>query len=114
MITNKRRMKTKSAAVLLLEDLAGGTLTLGRLLSSIRIGEGASQTEFAKILGISKAHLCDVEKDRRSVSPIRASLWAKKLGYDPEQFIELSIQGDLHKNGLRYTVTIRPSDSRAS
>jgi transcriptional regulator with XRE-family HTH domain len=109
MTTEKKNRTAKSDAVTFLEKLAGGPLTFGRLMASIRLGEDESQTEFAKHLGISKAHLCDVEKDRRSVSPVRASQWAKKLGYDPEQFIELSIQSDLHKNGLRYTVKISPS-----
>jgi len=108
MPTDTKRKKNKSTAVGLLEDLAGGPLTLGRLLASIRLSEEISQTEFARRLGVSKAHLCDVEKDRRVVSAIRASKWAKKLGYDPEQFIELSIQGELQKNGLRYTVKISP------
>lgn len=113
MTTEKKKLKPRSRAVTLLEELTGGPLTLGRLLAAIRLGDDITQTDFARKLKISKAHLCDIEKDRRSVSPLRASQWAKKLGYDPEQFIELSIQGDLEKNGLRYTVKLTPR-ARAS
>jgi len=108
MPTKKKKTATKSSAVRFLEDVAGGALTFGRLLAAIRLGEESSQTEFAKSLGISKAHLCDIEKDRRGVSALRASEWARKLGYDAEQFIELAVQSDLLKNGLNYSVKIKP------
>jgi transcriptional regulator with XRE-family HTH domain len=109
-MTTSRRQK-RSVTVAYLERLAGAPLTFGRLLSAIRQGDGHTQVEFAKMLGISKAHLCDVEKDRRSVSVVRASKWAKTLGYGPEQFIELSLQGELVKNGLPYSVKISPLKS---
>lgn len=105
---NIKGKSKKSSAVSFLEDLTGGPLSLGRLVAAIRLGEEETQSEFSKRLGVSKAHLCDVEKDRRIVSPIRASQWAKKLGYDPEQFIELALQGELRKFGLSYKVTIKP------
>ena len=105
---NTRKPSKKSAAVNLLENLAGGPLSLGRLIAAIRAGEEMTQAEFAGRLGISKAHLCDVEKDRRIVSPVRANQWAKKLGYDPEQFIELALQGELLKCGLSYKVSVLP------
>jgi transcriptional regulator with XRE-family HTH domain len=102
----KRRKTVKSDAVKFLEKISGGPLTFGRLLNSIRLGDDISQVDFAKTLGISKAHLCDVEKDRRIVSPARAWAWGKKLGYAPEQFIELAIQASLEKDGLRYKVKL--------
>jgi transcriptional regulator with XRE-family HTH domain len=105
MSTDKRPQR--SDAVAFLEELAGGPLTFGRLLSSIRQGEGATLVAFANKLGVSKAHLCDVEKDRRVVSVSRASAWAKKLGYDPEQFIALAIQTELRQAGLSYQVSLK-------
>ena len=105
---NIKKASKKSAAVSLLENISGGPLSLGRLIAAIRLGEEITQTEFARRLGVSKAHLCDVEKDRRIVSPIRANQWAKKLGYDPEQFIELALQGELLKCGLSYQVSVKP------
>jgi hypothetical protein len=68
---------SKSDAVKFLEQAAGGALTLGRLLYSIRRSDDISQVEFAKTLGISKSHRCDLEKERRLVSPARAWAWGK-------------------------------------
>jgi transcriptional regulator with XRE-family HTH domain len=106
MTTSNRKTKKTSDAVSFLENLTGGALTLGRLLYAIRMGEALSQAAFAKKLGVSKAHICDVEKDRRVVSPARAQLWAKKLGYSPEQFVELALQASLKKEGLNYKVKL--------
>ena len=105
---NIKKASKKSAAVSMLESISGGPLTFGRLIAAIRVGEEITQTDFARRLGVSKAHLCDVEKDRRIVSPIRANQWAKKLGYDPEQFIEFALQGELLKCGLSYQVSVKP------
>ena len=100
------RTRKVSRAVRLLEDVAGGPLTLGRLLNAIRVGDEISQTAFAKTLGVSKAHLCDIEKDRRIVGPARAYRWAKKLGYSTEQFVELAVAGALKKDGLKFYVKV--------
>jgi DNA-binding transcriptional regulator YiaG len=58
--------RKKSAAMKFLEDITGGPLSLGKFLQSIRLGEELSQVEFAGQLGISKSHLCDIEKDASS------------------------------------------------
>lgn len=107
-MTTSRRHKP-SVTVAYLEKMAGGPLTFGRLIIAIRQAEELTQVEFAKMLGISRAHLCDIEKDRRNVSAARASKWARKLGYGAEQFIELSLEGELLKNGLHYQVKISPT-----
>ncbi len=96
----------KSDAVRFLEKLAGGPLTFGRMLRSIRLGEELSQTDFAGRLGVSKAHLCDIEKGRRTVGPARAWAWGKKLGYPPEQFVELALEASLANDGLKYKVKL--------
>lgn len=92
-----------------LEKLNKGPLSLGQLINSIRLGEECSQVNFADILGISKSHLCDIEKGRKTVSPQKAAEYATTLGYSPEQFIRLAIQDDLAKAGLSYKVDIRAS-----
>jgi hypothetical protein len=66
----------KSDAVKFLEKLAGGPLTLGRLLRSIRLGEEMTLKSFSKLLGVSLHHLSDIENDRRVVSPERAAKFA--------------------------------------
>lgn len=83
-----------------------GPLTLGKLIWAARRCDEIPQKEFAKKLGITKSHLCDIEKGRKSVSPERAVHFAKKLGYPPEQFVSLALQDLLRAAGLRYTVKL--------
>ena len=99
-------MKNTSRAMRALEKIAGGPLTLGGAIESIRVGEGLSQTECAKKLGVSKSHLCDVEKDRKVVSPERAAKWAKIMGYPEAVLVKLAIQAELNAAGLKYKVEI--------
>ena len=84
--------KQKSEAVKFLEKVTGGSLTLARLLNSIRRSEDETLEEFSKRLGVSRQHLCDIEKERKVVSPERAAKFAKILGYSKEQFVALALQ----------------------
>ena len=81
----------KSDAMKVLEKIAGGPLTLGQAIASIRKSEELPQGECARTLGISKSHLCDVEKGRKTVSPERAARWAKTLGYPESVLVRLAI-----------------------
>lgn len=101
-----RRKRRSSDAMAFLEKLTGGPITLARLLRSIREGESMTQTEFAESLGISKQHLSHIENGRKVVSPERAARWALVLGYSEAQFVRLALQDELHRAGLRYTVTV--------
>jgi transcriptional regulator with XRE-family HTH domain len=98
--------RKKSAAMKFLEDITGGPLSLGKFLQSIRLGEELSQVEFAGQLGISKSHLCDIEKGRKLVSPERAAIFAKILKYSSEQFVRLALQDQVEKAGLKFKVKI--------
>lgn len=103
-----RRVKErKSEAMKLLEKLTGGPLTLGRAIESVRKSEDLSQDECARKLGVSKSHLCDVEKGRKIVSPERAAKWARILGYPESVLVRLAIQGELDAAGLKYKVEIK-------
>jgi transcriptional regulator with XRE-family HTH domain len=102
----RKATQRKSDAMRLLEKLAGGPLTLGRAIEAVRKSEGLSQADCAKRLGVSKSHLCDVEKGRKTVSPERAASWARILGYPESVLVRLAIQGELDAAGLRYTVAI--------
>jgi transcriptional regulator with XRE-family HTH domain len=62
-------------------------LSFGKLIWAIRKADELSQIDFATKLKISKQHLCDIEHERKSVSPKLASKYAKILGYSKEQFI---------------------------
>ena len=100
------RTKTKSDTINYLERIAGRPLTLGGLIESIRLGEEISQTAFARKLGVSPSHLCDIEKGRKVVSPERAARFAKILGRSPEQFVRLSLQELVDEAGLKMLVNI--------
>lgn len=106
MITEK-----KSEAMNFLESVTGGPLTLGDLLVSIRQGEEMSQADFARQLGISRSHLCDIEKGRKTVSPQRAAKFAHILGYSEAQLVRLALQGlvDEAGLGLRVELAVAPS-----
>lgn len=96
--------KKKSAAVKFVEKHAGGPLTFGRRISSLRKGEDLTLEAFAEVLGISKQHLNDIEKGRKAVSPERAAKFAQILGFGANQFVRLALQDQLNSAGLNYQV----------
>jgi transcriptional regulator with XRE-family HTH domain len=98
--------KAKSEAMKFLEDVAGRPLTLGGLLESIRLSEEMPQSVFAKKLGVSASHLCDIEKGRKVVSPERAARFAKVLGRSEHQFVRLALQEMIDEAGLKLKVNI--------
>jgi antitoxin HigA-1 len=102
----RKTKAAKSAAIKLLEQISGAPLSLGTAIESVRKSEELSQDECARKLGVSKSHLCDVEKGRKTVSPERAAKWARVLGYPESVFVRLAIQGELDAAGLRYKVGI--------
>ena len=91
-----------------IEKLTGEKLTLGKFIWAIRISDDKTQVEFADKLDISKQHLCDLERGRKSVSPKLAALYAKKLGYSKEQFIRLCLQDLVDRAGLRVIIEVKP------
>ena len=91
-----------------LEKITGGSLTFGKLILAIRLSEEISQIEFADKLAISKQQLCDLEHDRKSVSPKLAVKYAEKLGYSKEQFIRLCLQDMMDKAGIPMVVDVKP------
>ncbi len=102
----RKAKERKSAAIKLLEKIAGGPLTLGKAIESVRKSEDLSQDACAKKLGVSKSHLCDVEKGRKIVSPERAAKWARVLGYPESVLVRLTIQAELDAAGLKYKVAL--------
>ena len=89
----------------LLERIAG-PLTFGKMLESIRKCDALTQDEYARRLGVSKSHLCDVEKGRKAVSPARAARWSQQLGYPESVFVQLALQSELDASGLEYSVSL--------
>jgi transcriptional regulator with XRE-family HTH domain len=89
-----------------LEKMTGKKMTLGNFIWSIRECEEMNQVEFAKLLGISRQYLCDIEHNRRTVSTKAAADFANKLGYSALHFIRLAIQDELNKSGFHLNVQI--------
>lgn len=104
MTTKKSR---GSSAAKFLEKLRGGPLTYGAGLRATREIMELSQAAFAKKLGISKAHLCDIEKGRRSVSAERAAHFALRMGHPQAYWVKLAIQDQLNRTGLKLKVEIK-------
>ena len=84
-----------------------GKLTLGMAIRSIRQCEEESQVIFAKKIGVSTQFLCDLEHNRRIVSPKKAKEFAEKLGYSPQQFITLAIQDSFKQDGINMIVEVK-------
>ena len=103
---NTRAQRKNRRTNKFLESLVGGPLTFGRLLVSIREGEGMSQVEFAKKLRVSRSHLCDIERGRKSVGAARAARFAKLLGYPQESFVALALQAEVEEAGLKLNVKV--------
>ncbi len=97
--------KKKSDAMKFLESLVG-ELTFGGLIEAMRQAEEMSQVQFAKKLGISKQHLCDIEKGRKFVSPDRAARFAKILGQSAQSFVALALQDIVNQGGLKLKVSV--------
>ncbi|HEV3192523.1 MAG TPA: helix-turn-helix transcriptional regulator [Polyangiaceae bacterium] len=97
----------KSDAVRFLEKRTGGPVTVSGFLRAVRAGEGMSQPEFAKKLGISKSHLNDIEKGRKAVSPDRAARFARVLGYSEARLVKLALQDLVDRGGLKLHVDVK-------
>jgi transcriptional regulator with XRE-family HTH domain len=83
-----------------------GPITFGNLIEAYRLAEEFSQKEFAKLLDISPASLCDLEKGRRIPSPERAASIAKKLKEPVSYWVQLAIQDHLDQAGLKLKVSV--------
>ena len=86
-----------------------GKLTVGEFLNTWRVSEEMSLVDFGKLVGMSVANLCDIEKGRKGVSPEKAEQIAKAIGVPHALLIRLSIEESLRAAGLKYTVEIKPA-----
>lgn len=82
MTTDKRRNMTTSEQL----QAKYGRLTFAKVLKSNRKCEGMSQDKAAKILGIAKQYLSDLENSRRFSSLKFAGMAAKKFGDYPSSW----------------------------
>jgi len=89
-----------------IEKITGVKLTLGKLIWAIRQADEISQVNFADKLNITKQHLCDIEHNRKSISPKLAASYAEILGYSTEQFIRLALQDLVDREGLNVQIEV--------
>lgn len=80
--------------------------TFGQFVEVIRKNSDVSQIDFANKLGISKSHLCDIEKGRKGITAERAQKFAQVLNQPELHFIRLTLQEELHNAGLKYRVKL--------
>ncbi|MEY3901862.1 MAG: hypothetical protein RL189_1168 [Pseudomonadota bacterium] len=104
MSTEKRR--TKGSALGFLERMTGGPMTIAKLLKTLRENESLTLEEFAQRLGISKQHLCDIEKGRKVVLATRAAQFALLLGEPPAFFIQTALEEEFRKSGIKIKIKV--------
>ena len=80
---------------------------LGSRLSSISIADEISQVELARKMKISRAHLCDIERGRRTISIERATEFAKILGYSINQFVAVALEEQAREAGLNVKIYLK-------
>ena len=73
-----------------------------------------SQVEFASLLGVSRSHLCDIEKGRKGLSPSRAAVFAQKLGYSEMLFVKLALPDLVTREGLGLHVSVNSSQRQSA
>jgi antitoxin HigA-1 len=112
MRTPKSKDIMKSKAMKFLDDLIGEPITFGSMLETIRETDGYSLATISKKLGVTRGHVCDVEKGRRGVSAERAMKWAKALGYSPTLFVKHALQDELDRAGILLEVDVRDPKKR--
>ncbi len=97
----------KSSAIKSLEKMRGAPLTFGSMIESLRKTDEISQVELAKKMKISRAHLCDIEKGRRTVTLSRAIQFAKVLGYPSIVFASIVLEDMAREAGLEVKVSLK-------
>lgn len=107
MTTRRTKGAIRRGTSAYLETLMGGPLTLGAALAGLREADEQSLADFSRLLGISRAHLCDIEQGRRAVSPERAARFAQALDQSAAQFVRLALQDQIRSAGLRLTVDVK-------
>ena len=96
----------KSKTVKYLEKLNKGPLTFGEMLLSIRQTDEISQAELARLAGVSRGIICDIEKGRRLAPLELAAKLADVLGYPEKGFVGIALEDLMRKADLDYKVKL--------
>jgi transcriptional regulator with XRE-family HTH domain len=98
-------MTTKKLLVPLLEKELG-PLSFGKVLRAARTQSGQSQLAVAKLLGMARGTLCDIEKGRQIVSPALAIKIARKMGFSQKLAVKTCLQDQLRRARIPFVVEI--------
>jgi DNA-binding XRE family transcriptional regulator len=83
-----------------------GPLTFAMHMRAVRARLDMSQVAMAKLLGMSKSTLCDIEKGRQLVSPSLAAKIARKCKDPVKVAVVLSLRDQLRKAKLDFEIHI--------
>jgi transcriptional regulator with XRE-family HTH domain len=83
-----------------------GRLTFGRVMIAWRKCEEMTQAEFARMIGLSSANVCDIEQGRRIPSPSRARKIARKLGLPDKVLVAIALEDVLEREGMKFQVRL--------
>ena|SRR3990167_9625586 len=100
------RLNAKSVPALPFLDKLLGRSTLGKTIAAIRQSDEISQSDFAKKLRVSQSYLCDLEKNRKVISPKKAAEFARILDHSEVLFVTLAIDDMLSRQGLHYRIEL--------
>lgn len=90
----------------LIEDLEkdGERLTFASILKAWRKCEGASISDYAQLLNISRGTYGDLESGRKIPSPTRVANIARALEIDEEPLILFALRDYLRSHGFDYKI----------
>jgi transcriptional regulator with XRE-family HTH domain len=82
-------------------------MTFARAIRAWRESEGWTQVEMARVLGVSRANLCDFEKGRKLPGPGRAWKMARKVGMVEPYVVQLVLQDILRREKVPCLVEVK-------
>jgi DNA-binding XRE family transcriptional regulator len=86
------------------EKIAGASLTFRAALKSSRLAEEMTQDELGKEIGVSRQYIHQLETGARSPSVEQAVKLANVFGMIQDQFVELALQNQIEKAGIKKKV----------
>jgi transcriptional regulator with XRE-family HTH domain len=108
-----REAKLNATTNAFLEELSGGPLSFGQLLSALRESDAQTLGEFSARLQVSRQHLHQLESGQKRVSPERAVRFARALGHSEVYFVQLALQDLVNDAGLSAKVEVKTPNEAA-
>ena len=105
---SKKSQSMSTKKIVTLEDIEKkyGRPTYGESLHAWRVCDELSLSEMAKLLGMTRASLHDIEKGRRIPSPARAAKIARKMGLPITSWVKSAIQDQLDRDSLNLRIEL--------